>query len=87
MDLMFGSQEFGRPFVLPPGVPEATVRLWREGFDATMADPAFLADAKTRRLDIDPTPGADIGAIIEHIYATPPGVLERVKVVVGSEIE
>ena len=87
MDLMFGSQEFGRPFVLPPGVPDATVRLWRDGFDATMTDPAFLADAKTRRLDIDPTRGADIGAIIEHIYATPPGVLERVKVVVGSEIE
>lgn len=87
MDLMFGSQEFGRPFVLPPGVPSTTVQLWRDAFDATMADPAFLADAEKRRLDIDETRGVDIGAMVDHIYATPPAVLARVKAVVGSEIE
>ena len=84
MDLMFGAQEFGRPYVLPPGVPEPVVKAMRAAFDATMTDKAFLEDAAKRKLDIEPVPGVDIAPLIEQLYKTPPHVVARVKEIVGD---
>ena len=39
MDLVFSNQEFGRPFLTPPGVPEAVVKTLRTAFEETMRDP------------------------------------------------
>ena len=46
---------------------------------ATMNDPVFLADARQRGLDIDPMAGAEIQALVEQLYKTPPEVVERVR--------
>jgi len=79
MNLAFGTQEFGRPFITPPGVPEAAVAILRSAFDQTMTDAEFRADAEKRQIDIDVTAGADIEALIQDIYRTPPAVVERMK--------
>jgi len=84
MDLMFGAQEFGRPYVLPPGVPEPVVKAMRGAFDATMTDKIFLDDAAKRKLDIEPVPGVDIAPLIDKLYRTPPHVIARVKEIVGD---
>jgi tripartite-type tricarboxylate transporter receptor subunit TctC len=44
--LAFTSQLWGRPYVAPPGLPPERARLLREAFQATLRDPAFLAEAK-----------------------------------------
>jgi tripartite-type tricarboxylate transporter receptor subunit TctC len=77
--LVLANQEFGRPYIAPQGTPEAAVAILRKAFDETMADADFLADAERRKLDIDPTPGAEIHAIIDETYKTPPDVIARVK--------
>jgi tripartite-type tricarboxylate transporter receptor subunit TctC len=77
--LVLSNQEFGRPYIAPQGTPAAAVAILRKAFDATMADPEFLADAEKRKLDIDPTPGGEIHSIIEETYKTPPDVIARVK--------
>jgi tripartite-type tricarboxylate transporter receptor subunit TctC len=77
--LVLSNQEFGRPYIAPQGTPEAAVAILRKAFDETMADAEFLADAEKRKLDIDPTPGAEIHAIIDETYKTPPDVIARVK--------
>jgi tripartite-type tricarboxylate transporter receptor subunit TctC len=82
MDLAFGNQEFGRPFIAPPGVPAAMVALLRSAFEQTMYDPEFKADAEKRQVDLDFTSGADIQALIEKIYRTPPNVVARVKAMI-----
>ncbi|MFN3889601.1 MAG: Bug family tripartite tricarboxylate transporter substrate binding protein [Beijerinckiaceae bacterium] len=84
MDLMFGAQEFGRPYVLPPGVPAPVVEAMRAAFDATMTDKVFLEDAARRKLDIEPVPGVDIAPLIAKLYQTPPHVIARVKEIVGD---
>jgi tripartite-type tricarboxylate transporter receptor subunit TctC len=84
MDLAFGNSEFGRPFMAPPGVPDAVVDILRTAFEETMRDPDFRADAEKRQLDLDFTSGAEIQSIIEKIYKTPPPVVERVKKIVQA---
>jgi tripartite-type tricarboxylate transporter receptor subunit TctC len=84
MDLAFGNSEFGRPFMAPPGVPDAVVDTLRTAFEETMRDPDFRADAEKRQLDLDFTSGAEIQSIIEKIYKTPPAVVERVKKIVQA---
>lgn len=82
MDLSFGNQEFGRPFIAPPGVPEPVVDLLRSAFEQTMNDPEFRADAEKRQVDLDFTSGAEIQSLIGKFYQTPPAVIERVKTIV-----
>ena len=79
MRLVFSSQEVGRPWVVPEGVPAKTVAVLRKAFDDTMADPEFRAEAAKRKLDLDPTPGAEIQKVVEDIYKTPAKVVERIK--------
>jgi tripartite-type tricarboxylate transporter receptor subunit TctC len=79
MRLVFSAQEVGRPWVAPEGVPAKTVAILRKAFDDTMADPEFLADAAKRKLDLEPTPGTEIQAVVDDIYKTPPAVVERIR--------
>ena len=51
----------------------------RQSFMATMKDPAFLAEAQRRGLDIDPTPGEEIDALVLRLYETSPPIALRVR--------
>jgi tripartite-type tricarboxylate transporter receptor subunit TctC len=68
-----------RPFTAPPNVPKDRVDALRAAFDATVKDPAFLADAKQQQLDITPYSGAQIDALMKDIYATQPELVARVR--------
>jgi hypothetical protein len=68
-----------RPFTAPPGIPADRLAALRAAFDATVKDPAFLADAKKQQLDITPYGGAQIDALMKDIYATPPELVARVR--------
>jgi tripartite-type tricarboxylate transporter receptor subunit TctC len=68
-----------RPFTAPPNVPQDRVTALRAAFDATIKDPAFLADAKQQQLDIVPYSGAQIDALMKDIYATPPELVAQVR--------
>ena len=68
-----------RPFAAPPNVPRDRVAALRAAFDAMVADPAFLADAKQQQLDITPYGGAQIDALLKDIYATPPELVTQVR--------
>jgi tripartite-type tricarboxylate transporter receptor subunit TctC len=85
MNMVFARQEYGRPYVAPPGLAPATVETLRRAFDATMKDPEFLADAEKRKLDIDPITGERAQEIIADLFKTPPAVVERVKAILGDK--
>ncbi len=68
-----------RPFAAPPNVPKERVAALRAAFDATLTDPAFLADAKQQQLDITPYSGVQIDALLKDMYSTSPELVARVK--------
>jgi tripartite-type tricarboxylate transporter receptor subunit TctC len=78
-EIAFAEQVMGRPFVLPPGMPRDRVAALRAAFDATMADPEFLADAKQQNAHIDPVGGEAINALLDRVYSAPPDVLARIR--------
>jgi tripartite-type tricarboxylate transporter receptor subunit TctC len=79
LDLVFGPQEFGRPYLVAEGVPDATVGILRTAFDRTMSSVEFRSDAARRGLDLDPTTGAEIQGVVEDIHRTPAAVIDRVR--------
>jgi tripartite-type tricarboxylate transporter receptor subunit TctC len=79
LELMMATKAIGLPFTAPPGVPAARASALRRAFDATMKDPAFLAEAAKMRLVIAPTTGERAQAIVAKMYATPASVVERAK--------
>jgi tripartite-type tricarboxylate transporter receptor subunit TctC len=76
----FALTDIGRPYVLPPGVPEDRAAAIKTAMRATFADPAFLADARQAGLQVDaPQSAEDVQAIVDRVYKMPPRVIERLK--------
>ena len=71
--------EYGRPFFLPPGVPAARVEALRRAFDATMKDPAYLAEAEKLRIDVEPLTGEQVATLVEQVSRTPADTVARVR--------
>jgi tripartite-type tricarboxylate transporter receptor subunit TctC len=77
--LMLARLEYGRPFFLPPNVPAARVEALRRAFDATVKDPAYLAEADKLKIDIDPLTGEQVAALVEQVSRTDPETVARVR--------
>lgn len=77
IELLFFPQEMGRPFVMPPDTPKDLVNTIRRAFNATMKDPAFLAEAQRSFFDVDPLTGEEMEQILARAYATPKALVQR----------
>jgi tripartite-type tricarboxylate transporter receptor subunit TctC len=79
LELIFARQEMAYPVVAPPGVPAERVQVLRQALDATVKDPDYLADARRQTLVTDAVKGADIAALVNRLYASPPDVIARAR--------
>jgi tripartite-type tricarboxylate transporter receptor subunit TctC len=76
---MLARLEYGRPFFLPPNVPAARIEALRRAFDATMKDPAYLAEADKLKIDVEPLSGEQVAALVEQVSRTPADTVARVR--------
>jgi tripartite-type tricarboxylate transporter receptor subunit TctC len=79
MELALARLEYGRPFFLPPNVPADRVQALRRAFDATMKDPAYLAEAEKMKIDVDPLTGEQVAELVAKVNATPADTVARVR--------
>ena len=79
LQLALARLEFGRPFFLPPNVPPARVEAIRRAFDATMKDPAYLAEADKLKIEVDPLTGEQVAALVAQVSRTPADTVARVR--------
>jgi len=75
--LIISRQTMARPYVVPPGVPAERLHALQRAFSATMADPAFLADARRQELEVQPVSGGEATALLNDAYATPPELVRQ----------
>jgi tripartite-type tricarboxylate transporter receptor subunit TctC len=83
MRLIFGWLVMDRPIAAPPDTPQDRVAALRDGFDATMSDPQFIADISNASLTYSPMSGKDIAKFIDEVYRTPPDVAKRAAQLLG----
>jgi tripartite-type tricarboxylate transporter receptor subunit TctC len=77
LDLIEVPQEFGFPFVAPPGTPADRMAIYRQAFQTMVKDPQFLAEAKTQRTAIEPVDAKKIEALLTRAYQAPKEVHDR----------
>ena len=80
LDLIMLPEEFGRPFVAPPGTPADRMAIYRQAFQAMLKDPQFLAEGKTQRIAIEPLDDKEIQALLTRAYSASKNILDRATV-------
>jgi len=84
LDLLTMPDALGRPFVGSKQVPADRMAVLRAGFERTMADPQFLADAEKLDLPVSsPISGNEAQMMIEDFYAASPSLVARAQEIVG----
>jgi tripartite-type tricarboxylate transporter receptor subunit TctC len=82
--LLSATTAIGRPIFSTPNVPADRIAALRRAFDATMTDPDFVAAAQKAGLDLNPTTGEEVQAIVADMLATPKSVSERLKAIIAG---
>ena len=81
---LLASGEFHRPYMTPPKTRPEVVKMLRDAFTKTMNDPEFLAEAKKKKLDVDPTSGEEVQALVKDVMNQPKDVIERLNTLMGK---
>jgi hypothetical protein len=81
-ELVVSQQVFQRSYIAPPQTPAEVLGILRTAFDATMKDPAFLADAEKMKISITPLNGGKVQDLIGRLYSTSREFVERAKLVI-----
>jgi tripartite-type tricarboxylate transporter receptor subunit TctC len=84
LTLIVSQQVFSRPYVAPPGVPEARAKILRDAFAAVLHDAKFLADAETAHLSINPSTGAMVADTVDKLYGASGDVVQRARQLIAS---
>lgn len=75
----FRTLMLAKPIAMGPGVPAERVAAVRAAFDAVIKDDAFLAEAKSLNMIIDPLPGSALTAEFERLAKYPPAFFDKVR--------
>lgn len=78
-DFLTAPTRIGRPFMVKGKIPADQLAQLRSGFDKTMVDPEFLAEARKMDLTVTPLSGIEVDRQIAELSATPPALVARAK--------
>lgn len=77
LELVFAPQAMARPILGPPGIPTDRLQALRKGFQATMKDETFHAEAAKQGLDIMPSSAEDMEAQLARLYTIPEAIVKK----------
>jgi tripartite-type tricarboxylate transporter receptor subunit TctC len=77
--VILSGDELGRPMIAPPGVPADRIKILRAAYNNALKDPELIAEVNKSRLDMDPSTGEEIEALIREIMDQPPEVTALIK--------
>jgi tripartite-type tricarboxylate transporter receptor subunit TctC len=83
--LISASAEFGRALFTAPGVPADRLAALRRAFDRAIRDPALLAEAKNRNIDIEPQSGEALQKTAAQVVSASPEAIAYARQIMGSK--
>jgi tripartite-type tricarboxylate transporter receptor subunit TctC len=85
LEAAFAPLALGRPFLMPPNVPDDRIAALRKAMFQTFADPDYVVDASKTGLGADtPRSGEQIQQVIARTYSSPMSVLDQLKKIYSS---
>ena len=81
LNVLSGGDEIGRPFIMSKQVPADRLAILRQAFNATMKDPAFIADMQKLGHPVQPLPGEQAEAIVAKMSGASPEVLKQARAI------
>ena len=82
--MMIARQDYGRPLVLPPGVPADRVAALRSAFMQAMKNPDLLKEAERAGLEINPVSGEELDALTRQIVQTSPPAVAKLRAILSQ---
>jgi tripartite-type tricarboxylate transporter receptor subunit TctC len=79
MALFLAQKSAARPVVAPPDIPADRMAAIRTAFEQMIKDPDFLKDAAATKLELDPSPAAEVEKVIQIFASTPEDVGRKLK--------
>ena len=70
------ADQFPRPIIAPPNVPDDRAKALRDAMQATLRDSEFLADARRAKLDIIPMDAGTLTRLVQEVLETPKPAVE-----------
>ena len=64
--------DFGKVYVLPPGVPPDRAKALETAFEQSFVDKELQADAEKAKLEIDPLMGDDVQKLVKEFLGMSP---------------
>jgi tripartite-type tricarboxylate transporter receptor subunit TctC len=77
------SEQIGRAFLAPPGIPAERVSALRHAYDQTMQDPQFLAEIAKSHSEFSPLPGDKLQELVAGTTSVSPSIIPRVRKILG----
>ncbi len=77
MELLCSSSSFGYTLWGPPKLPKDRLAELRGAFNRMVKDPAFVADAKKRRLDLEPETGEYLDRVMKALADAPADIVRK----------
>lgn len=81
--VVLANGDLGRPIMAPPGIPTDRVKILRDAFAKALRDPELLAEAKKKRLEIDPVSAEEIAALAKKLTTQPLEIVEQIRRLLG----
>jgi tripartite-type tricarboxylate transporter receptor subunit TctC len=76
-NVMLAIATVGRPATAPPGIPVELTKILRTAFDATMKDPAFIAEMERTGRELSPETGESMQRMLEEVTKVPSDTLTK----------
>ena len=79
--IVANATEVGKMILSTPSTPTDRIQALRRAFDATVKDPAFLAELKNQRVDVGPMPGEELQQLVAEVANVSPSIIDKVKAI------
>jgi hypothetical protein len=77
--LVLAAGDFGRPYVMPPNTPAEEAKIIRAAFEKTLKDEAAIADAKKKKLELDPSNSDELEKLAKEVTSQSPEVVAKMQ--------